>query len=483
MTSLRTLILGGTGFIGRHLVDALVEGGHDVTIFHRGLSAGGRRTKAREVIGDRSSDLERLDPQAFDLVVDTSGYEVGPVRAALRRFAGVARYVYLSTISVYRDAGALDEAAALKEGDVDDDTALSLEKYGVLKAACERAVREQRGDRALVLRLGRTVGPHDSDARFPWLLRRIARGGWLLGPGDPHALAQLADARDVAAFLVRAATHDLRGTLNVAGEPIAIDALYATMIAVTRSDARVCWVDDDVLNAHAVRPYSEQPLWLPKTLRMDIPIAKARAAGFAPRPIANTVQDTWEWLATGWETDAAAREHRRLDVPAGLDTQRERAILRDAVSLREYEPGDESAVVALVRGVLAEYGFAAEIGGLERDLRELEGRYREGRFWVAHLDGELIGTVAIRPKDVTAEGRRCELKRLYLRADARGLGLGQRLYEEAEAFARSSGYAKLWLDSSRRFASAHRLYERNGLVLIERLDNDWEDNVYEKALA
>lgn len=76
----------------------------------------------------------------------------------------------------------------------------------------------------------------------------------------------------------------------------------------------------------------------------------------------------------------------------------------------------------------------------------------------------------------------CELKRLYLQGDYRGQGLGQKLYESAEEFARTAGYKKIWLDSSRRFKKAKALYLRNGFTLIEELDNAWEDSVYEKAL-
>jgi putative acetyltransferase len=152
-----------------------------------------------------------------------------------------------------------------------------------------------------------------------------------------------------------------------------------------------------------------------------------------------------------------------------------------AIEIREVGPGDRDAVVQLVREVLTEFGFAFHVGGVERDLAEMGGRYGgdRGPFWVADDAGLAVGTVAIRPKDETT----CELKRLYLRPDRRGSGLGQSLYAHAEAFARSAGYARIWLDSSRRFARAHRLYERNGFRLLERLDNDWEDNVYEKDLV
>jgi len=152
-----------------------------------------------------------------------------------------------------------------------------------------------------------------------------------------------------------------------------------------------------------------------------------------------------------------------------------------AIRIRKYERSDRAAVTQLVGGVLAEHGFGTAIGGLERDLEEAHERYAGERagFWVAENDGGIVGTVAVRPK----APRTCELKRLYLRADQRGQGVGQALYAHAERFAREAGYETIWLDSSRRFAKAHALYARNGFVLLEQIDNDWEDNVYEKRLG
>ncbi|GAC1353374.1 MAG: hypothetical protein NVS3B10_03290 [Polyangiales bacterium] len=156
-------------------------------------------------------------------------------------------------------------------------------------------------------------------------------------------------------------------------------------------------------------------------------------------------------------------------------------------SIRPYRASDRSALVALVTDVLRAFGFDAHVGGLEADLASIDARYRDGRdgrggFWIADADGEVVGSVAIRPKEGAGAGAVCELKRLYVHPTARGQGLGQRLYDHAEAFARAAGYARIWLDSSRRFTAARRLYERNGFTLVEELDNDWEDNVYDKAL-
>jgi putative acetyltransferase len=149
--------------------------------------------------------------------------------------------------------------------------------------------------------------------------------------------------------------------------------------------------------------------------------------------------------------------------------------------IRAYRSADRDAVVSLVKRTLVEFGFAFDPRSIDTDLDQLDVRYRppRGGFFVAELDGAFAGSVAVRPKDDTT----CELKRLYVDPAARGHGLGQRLYQHAEAFARAAGYATIWLDSSRRFTQARRLYERNGFLLLEELDNDWEDNVYEKRLS
>jgi putative acetyltransferase len=149
-------------------------------------------------------------------------------------------------------------------------------------------------------------------------------------------------------------------------------------------------------------------------------------------------------------------------------------------TIRDYQPDDQAAVLRIVLGVLAEFNFTVQVRGIEEDLHAIPTRYAPPRagFWVAQVDEHVVGTVAVRVKSDTV----CELKRLYVRPDHRSTGLGQRLYEHAEQFARAAGYTSFWLKSSRRFEKAQRLYERNGFTLLERLENDWEDNVYEKQL-
>jgi GNAT superfamily N-acetyltransferase len=158
-------------------------------------------------------------------------------------------------------------------------------------------------------------------------------------------------------------------------------------------------------------------------------------------------------------------------------------MLARQVRIRDYLAKDLSAVIEIIDAALAEHGFASQATGVRRDLLNIESRYAGTRagFWVAEAGptNEVVGVVAIRPKEETT----CELKRLYVRADWRGAGVGRALYMHAETFARNSGYLRIWLDSSRRFKGARKLYERSGFVLLAELENEWEDNVYEKCLG
>lgn len=147
--------------------------------------------------------------------------------------------------------------------------------------------------------------------------------------------------------------------------------------------------------------------------------------------------------------------------------------------IRACEPSDQPRVASLIANVLAEHRFDfAQVGALDEDFSSLGSLGERSGFWLGEAGSQVLGTVAIRPKD----GDRCKLKRLYVRADWRGMGIGEALYCHAEDFARAAGYKRIWLDSSRRFDRAQRLYLRHGFQLLEQLDNEWEDTRYEKLL-
>jgi 2'-hydroxyisoflavone reductase len=205
-----------------------------------------------------------------------------------------------------------------------------MDNYGELKVACERAAEAALPGRVQSIRAGIIVGPHDYDARFAYWLRRIARGGEVLAPGNPDARVQLIDARDLAGWLVRSAEDRRAGVFNASGpaEPLTMRSLLEQIREATGGDARFTWVSDAFLLEHKVAPYSEMPFWLPAPhdgFRVDI--TRALDAGLSFRPLRQTLGETWDWVQTGWDAAASARAHRRLEVPAGIPAAREAQLL------------------------------------------------------------------------------------------------------------------------------------------------------------
>ena len=200
--------------------------------------------------------------------------------------------------------------------------------YGGLKAACERALEEENPRRVLSVRAGKIDGPHDVDERFRYWLVRSAKGGEVLAPGDPDALVQDIDVRDLAAWIVSCAENRTTGVMNATGEPMTMRAMLETMRDVIGGSARFTWVPDELLEKDGVIPYAELPYWLPKSAgALPVPIERAKRAGLAFRPFAETVRDTWEWMRTSWDSEAHIRELRRLKIPAGISEEREKSVL------------------------------------------------------------------------------------------------------------------------------------------------------------
>ncbi len=337
---MRLLVLGGTRFLGRAIVDEAVGRGYDVTTFSRGLS-GRPRPGVQALRGDRTSDsdLRQLAAGEWDAVIDTSVLAPAHVLASAQVLAGQVRhYSYVSTISVY--AGHPREAVTEESPVLDcpHDAMGTVESlgYGELKAGSERAVAETMPGRNLIVRPGLIVGPHENVGRLPWWLARFARGGPLLAPGSPDRPIRMTDARDLAAWLVAGTRRGIPGTVNVPGpEGTTIGDLMGACEQATRAGraaaAELRWVPDGVLRASGVTAWTELPMWAP-----DIPeltgiwlVSGDRAVrtGMWYRPLADTVHDTWLWL----KQEAAAEGRPVTGFPRrpgiGLDPGREREIL------------------------------------------------------------------------------------------------------------------------------------------------------------
>jgi 2'-hydroxyisoflavone reductase len=327
---MRLLILGGTVFLGRHLVEAALARGHTVTLFHRGQHNPELFPEVEKLHGDRTVDLSALRGRRWDAAIDTCGYVPRVVRASAELLAGaVDHYTFISSISVYphfRSLG-LDERAAV--GTLEDPTVEEVtgETYGPLKALCEQAAEQAMPGRALIIRPGLIVGPHDPTDRFTYWPHRVAQGGEVLVPGRSERHTQIIDARDLAEWTLRMVEARRTGVYNATGPDydLTIGRLFDVCRDVSGGDARFTWVAEGFLGEKELGPWIELPLWIPESDAdmvgfADVDCARAIAAGLTFRDLAATVRDTLAWDAT------RPPDH---EWHAGLKPQREAQLLRD----------------------------------------------------------------------------------------------------------------------------------------------------------
>lgn len=283
MSSKIVLVLGGTQFIGRHIVEALLAAGHKVTTLNRGRSVDNLPAPVERLRGDRdegAAGLTALAGRSWDVCVDVSGYapcQVRPSAETLQR--AVNRYVLISAVSVYGDPRQRPvrethpRIPAAGEGVTEVDAAT----YGPLKVACEDIVQEIYGDRCTLLRPQIVVGPHDPTGRYSHWVQRAMRGGEMLAPGDGCDHLQVVDVRDLARFVRTAIEDDLGGEFNIAG-PRLTWAEWMTLLGAED----IAWVGTETLKAAGVTEF-ELPLFRPergaRSGLMDVSNERARAAG------------------------------------------------------------------------------------------------------------------------------------------------------------------------------------------------------------
>lgn len=335
---MKLLIIGGTRFLGRHLVTAARARDHEITLFNRGLHAS--ELGVETIRGDRHADLDKLKGRRWDAVVDTCGMLPRAVQAAAEVLSdSVERYVFISTQNVYADVSlpGVDEQSRLttltteqlaEANAIDTAGEPSYGKmYGGLKALCEHAAEEVMPERVLTIRPGLIVGPYDYTDRFTYWVARVARGGEVLAPDRPDRFVQFIDARDLAAWIVSMIERRAVGVYNANGPPnsVTMQDVLEQCKSITDGDASFTWVSEDFLLQENVAAWSEMPLWLPENAAphlkgfMFINCDKAVHAGLSHRPLADIIRDTSTWYQTSRADD---------QLKAGIDAEKEQMLLR-----------------------------------------------------------------------------------------------------------------------------------------------------------
>jgi 2'-hydroxyisoflavone reductase len=297
---MRILVIGGTAFVGRHIVAAAIDAGHDVTLFHRGVTGAELFGDATHLTGDRNVDLTAVTSGSWDATIDVCAYFPRQVRTLAHALDGRGgTYVYISSVSAYSPTMQpnYDESAALAAVDDPAATEVTDENYGGLKAACEQESVQLFGPDTTIIRPTYVIGPYDRSYRFTWWVDRLARGGTVLAPGEPHDPIQLIDARDQAVFIVSLLERSITGTFHTVNPapPFGFGQMLDIIAGeVAPPGTQLTWVSSDFLVSRGVDG-AALPLW-PEGERDAVNMSRANpaaafAAGLSPRPLRETVAD------------------------------------------------------------------------------------------------------------------------------------------------------------------------------------------------
>lgn len=323
--TLDMLILGGTGFIGPHMVREALRRGHSVTLFNRGRTNNELFPDLETIKGDRGGDLEGLKGRQWNVVIDNSGYVPRHVENSATLLAdSVDHYLFISTISVYATfADPMDENSPL--GTLEDETVEEVtgETYGPLKVLCEKRATAAMGeDRTTILRPTYICGPGDHTDRFSYWPVRTSKGGPMLWPGGPDYTTQIIDVRDLANFTIDCVERRTAGIFNTVTPPksYTFGEFLEDCEAVTAQEVEPVWVDEAFIEANEV----QLPVWHPKSGPYanvsNVSGDRAWAAGLRNRPERETIRDLMTW----WKT---LPDDRTETTRAGLTAEREAELL------------------------------------------------------------------------------------------------------------------------------------------------------------
>lgn len=319
------LILGGTVFFGRALVNSALAHNHNVTLFNRGIHNPEIFPEVEKLTGDRNGNLDALKGRSFDAVIDTCGHVPRIVRESaefLKDSAG--HYTFISSISAYKDfskngINENDEVGVVTDGKTDE---MTMENYGPLKALCEQTVTDVYKDGALNIRPGLIVGENDWSDRFTYWIHRISQGGKVLAPDAKKSHTQFIDVKDLADWNIEMVEKKKSGLYNATGPDynLTLKKLFDECRKVSGSDAEIVWVSEKFLADENVAPWTEIPLWVPEEEAgvNNVDVSKAIKDGLRFRPLTETLTDTLEF----------DRTRKNYTLRAGLKKDRETELLK-----------------------------------------------------------------------------------------------------------------------------------------------------------
>lgn len=325
---MKILVMGGTLFLGKHIVERALKNGHEITLFNRGKHSPDLFPGIEKIRGDRDSGLDLLKNRKWDAVIDTSGYIPRIVGKSAEFFSkNVKSYVFISSISAYKDFSkpGITERSKLASLETEDKETLTNETYGALKALCEAEVRKHFPKGNIIIRPGLIVGPDDYSDRFTYWPVRIQKGGDIIIPRKTNYPIQFIDVRDLAGFIIRLIENDKKGIFNATGpaDRFTFQELLDICIALTEKDVNLIKIPGKFLAGKL----SENGCYLPlEESKGDwvgieqVDCSKGINAGLKFRDVKKTVKDTLKWFGS------LAEDHQ---MRAGLKPDIEKEIITE----------------------------------------------------------------------------------------------------------------------------------------------------------
>ena len=313
------LLLGGTGFLGRHIAHVALERGHRVTCLARGTGEPPVGVDFVASDRDREDAYDNVAARSWDSVVDLTSHPKH-ARDAVAKLQAKHR-VFVSSSSVYADQGSVSAELDPVVDPLDAGRMESMEQYPAAKSACETAYREADGP-TLIVRPGLIAGYGDDTARsgyYPWRFAHPT-GDDVIVP-DPTFPVAMVDAEDLADWIVRSVEDGRQGIFNATGHATTLAEVFTISRELVASQATARPLTDEQLLACGVSPWmgpKSLPLWVPGEPWRNVALLDCAAAyevGLQVRPLRETLASALRY-----------EQERQGERPAGLSDEEEVAL-------------------------------------------------------------------------------------------------------------------------------------------------------------
>ncbi len=314
------LVLGGTQFIGKAIVEELLRHDHHVAIFHRGKTGAGLFPECEHILGDRNTDLAKADTREWDAIIDVSCYTPDQARAAAK--LRTKYFAFISTISIYNFKDPqlpMSEATPIMEGE--EGSEITAASYGPLKVRCEEVLKEAFGGRLGIIRPGIVFGPYDPTGRFPYWITRLDQFNEVLVPDVLDQSIQGIDVFDLAEFTVHVTENQMNGAWNAVGPRTTFGAVLDEIRQQVNKEHHLVLASPQELEKHEVQYWADLPLTFEGGSRagvFDFDPSHAFSAGLKHRPVAETIRATLAWTRAEGSPDSAKY---------GMKREKEEAVL------------------------------------------------------------------------------------------------------------------------------------------------------------